>query len=244
MQEWNDQAIVLSARPYGESAAILRVLTSEHGLHAGYVHSAQRSGRLRSIVELGNIVNVTWQSKTDGDALGTYQLETVHAIGPHLYEDGQRLLSVQSMCQILDLVLPERESQEALFESSFAYCRNVGVSEHWLAMYVVWEMSLLNALGFGLDLSKCVVTGQVDNLEYISPKSGCAVCAEAGEEYKDKLFPIPDFLKGGGDDSDAEIAKGLAITGHFLQKNVLDEVYKQLPEARQRFFTKLCEQTA
>ena len=32
---WSDEGIVLSARPHGESGAILQLLTREHGRHAG-----------------------------------------------------------------------------------------------------------------------------------------------------------------------------------------------------------------
>ncbi len=49
-------------------------------------------------------------------------------------------------------------------------------------------MGLLEELGFGLDLSKCAVTGVTDDLMYVSPRTGRAVSAEAGEPYKDRLL--------------------------------------------------------
>lgn len=240
MREWQDEALVVGVRAYGESAAIARLLTREHGLYAGYVHQAQRSSRLRSILEPGNIVQAQWQSKSDEEALGFYQLELDQPIGPYVFESGDKLQSVQSLCQLADMALPERAAHEGLFESSKAYCTALN-AEHWMAMYVVWEMTLLKTLGFALDLTRCAASGRTDNLIYISPKSGCAVCAEEGKSYKDKLFRIPDFLKGGGDDSLPEIAEGLKVTGHFLQRHVFDPVYKQLPEVRQRFYNKICE---
>jgi DNA repair protein RecO (recombination protein O) len=241
MQQWQDTGIILTVRPYGEAAAIARVLTREHGLHAGYVHSAQRSGRLRSILEQGNVVQAAWNSKSGEDSLGAYQLELEQSIGPYVFEDSIKLLAVQSLCQILDIAAPEREVHQALFDSSYAFITSLE-NEHFMAMYVVWEITLLTALGFGLDLSRCVASGQSENLIYVSPKSGCAVSAEAGEEYKDKLFAMPSFLNGGGDDSTVEIAKGLKITGHFLQKQVFDPVYKKLPQAREQLYNKICEQ--
>ncbi|MDH3597576.1 MAG: recombination protein O N-terminal domain-containing protein, partial [Rhodospirillales bacterium] len=39
--EWQDQGIVLSARRHGESAAVVQLLTREHGRHAGLVRGGQ-----------------------------------------------------------------------------------------------------------------------------------------------------------------------------------------------------------
>lgn len=241
MQQWQDIGLVLTARPYGEAAAIARLLTREHGVHSGYVHSGQRSGRLRGILEQGNIVQASWQSKSGDDALGAYQFDIDTAIGPYVFDEPFKLLTVQSLCQLIDISMPEREEQKALFDSSYAFVTSLE-NNYFLAMYVVWELTLLNALGFGLDLSRCVVSGKTENLSYVSPKSGCAVSLEAGEEYKNKMFRMPSFLCGGGDDSFSEIAEGLKITGHFLQQRVLNPVYKKLPESRIRLFDKICEQ--
>src|SRR5260221_653313 len=41
--EWRDEAIILSARPHGETSLILQLLTREHGRHAGLVRGARRS---------------------------------------------------------------------------------------------------------------------------------------------------------------------------------------------------------
>ena len=51
-----------------------------------------------------------------------------------------------------------------------------------------WELALLAELGFGLDLSACVATGSVEDLAYVSPRSGRAVSREAAAPYADKLL--------------------------------------------------------
>jgi hypothetical protein len=56
------------------------------------------------------------------------------------------------------------------------------------ALVARFEVLLLEELGFGLDLSKCAGTGVQTGLIYVSPKSGCAVSADAGAPYKDKLL--------------------------------------------------------
>jgi DNA repair protein RecO (recombination protein O) len=58
--------------------------------------------------------------------------------------------------------------------------------------------------------------GSAENLLYVSPRSGRAVSAQGAAEYRDRLFPLPPFLRDGGAGSWADIFDGLRITGHFL----------------------------
>ena len=67
---------------------------------------------------------------------------------------------------------------------------------HWGALFVRFEMGLLEALGFGMDLSRCASTGAVDDLIYVSPRTGRAVSRAAGEPYKERLLLLPQFLLG------------------------------------------------
>ena len=110
--------------------------------------------------------------------------------------------------------------------------------EAWPRAYVEWELGLLAEIGFGLDLSQCAATGGNDRLVYVSPKSGRAVSAGAGEPYKDKLLALPGFLlPGGGAPSPGEVADGFRLTGYFLGRHVLDG---GLPAARRRLGSRLC----
>ncbi len=104
-----------------------------------------------------------------------------------------------------------------------------------------WELALLDELGVGLDLSQCAATGSNDQLIYVSPKSGRAVSASAGEPYKDKLLRLPKFLVGGreGAVSNADIESGLALTGHFLETRVMRPRDMEMPEARHRLVSLL-----
>jgi DNA repair protein RecO (recombination protein O) len=94
-------------------------------------------------------------------------------------------------------------------------------------MQALFELMLLNATGYGLDLLECAATGTAENLIYISPKSGRAVCAEAGEPYKDKLFHLPAFFLDEAADSTTEcVASALHITSFFLDRAAA-ELHKQ-----------------
>ena len=89
--------------------------------------------------------------------------------------------------------------------------------------YVAWECDLLAAVGFGLDLARCAVTGTNQDLAYVSPRTGRAVSREAGAPYKDKLLPLPDFCGSRMcRPTPADIVAGLTLTGHFLRHHVLE----------------------
>jgi DNA repair protein RecO (recombination protein O) len=106
---------------------------------------------------------------------------------------------------------------------------------YWLALYVRWEAGLLDALGFGLDLSECAATGIKDDLAYVSPRTGRAVSRDAAGIYANRLFRLPGFLLGDGSEPDADdVAAGLALTGYFLLERVLQPHNKELPPARLR----------
>ena len=94
-----------------------------------------------------------------------------------------------------------------------------------------WELGLLDELGFGLDLSKCAATGSREHLVYVSPKSGKAVSAEAGEAFRDRLFGLPAFLREGGAAAPADdVIEGLKLAAYFLDRHLFEPRGVPFPE--------------
>ena len=87
-----------------------------------------------------------------------------------------------------------------------------------------FEAQILAECGFRLDLSRCAATGATEGLAYVSPKSGRAVSAEAGAPWRDRLLPLPAFLREGvrleAQPSAGEIADGFRLTGFFLARDL------------------------
>ena len=138
-------------------------------------------------------------------------------------------------------LLPERDPHAGLYDASRIVLEHIAEPEIWPGLLVRWELALLNELGFGLDLDVCAATGEPHDLAYVSPKSGRAVSREAAEPYKAKLLPLPPFLAGDAEAGagQAEILQGFALTGYFLDKNVLTPRNLLLPEARGRLISSL-----
>ena len=87
--EWHDRAFVLAARRHGESAAIVELLTEEHGRHAGLVRGGQ-SPKLRAVLQPGNEVAAVWRGRLS-EHLGTIACELVRPHAAGLLDDPDRL---------------------------------------------------------------------------------------------------------------------------------------------------------
>lgn len=240
MLEWNETGIILSLRPHGENGGVVSLLTENYGRTMGYVYGAT-SAKSRGVLEIGNVVNARWQAKSSGQ-LGSFTLELEKSHAADVMHDPARLTALQSACAIADRCLPEREKHGAVYGGLRALLQSFD-TDIWGASYIFWELGLLRELGFGLDLAKCVSTGVVDNLLYVSPKSGCAVSAEAGEAYKDRLLALPPFLRGQARFEDADVLDGLRLTGHFLLHRVFALSHTNLPEARLRLEARFSRKT-
>ena len=229
--DWRDEGIVLSFRKHGESAVIAHLLTQHHGRHAGLVRGGN-STKMRGVLQQGNELSVQWRARLE-DHLGSFAIELQEGHAARVLSDPGRLSAMLSACALVDLCLPEREPHPDIFATLRALLLALPDAA-WAAAYVAWELSLLAELGFGLDLSTCAASGATTNLIYVSPKSGRAVSAAAGEDYKDKLLPLPQFLVGKEVVEPRDIADGLRLTGYFLDRHVLAPHAKLLPDARAR----------
>ena len=236
--EWQDQGIVLSARRHGESAVILDLLTSGHGRHAGLVRGG-RSRRQRSALQPGNSVDATWRARLE-EHLGTYTVELAEPRAALIMNDPMALAGLSSLCALTGL-LAERQPYPEFYEATGLVLDMMREHGPWPALMARWELGLLSALGFGLDLSRCAATGAQDNLAYVSPKSSTAVSAGAGAPYADRLLALPDFFLDTRTEAPTheQICQGFALTGFFLERHVMTPRGLKLPDARLRMIEKL-----
>ena len=240
--DWSDDGIVLAARKYGESAAIVTLLTFANGRHAGLVRGAS-GRRARGIYQPGNRVRATWRARL-ADHLGSYSCELTHSWAAEILNDSLRLMALSAACAMAEGALPEREPHRPVFDGLLALLGSLdggGMEDwDWPSAYVKWELGLLSELGFALDLSTCAATGGNDQLAYVSPKSGRAVSMAAAEPYKKSLLVLPEFLlRPGAGGSGEEVRQGLVLTGFFLERNVFQHSGRSLPAARKRLAERL-----
>jgi DNA repair protein RecO (recombination protein O) len=235
--EWTDEGIVLSTRAYGESSAVAEVFTLDHGRHLGLIKGA-RSRRLASVTQTANLVGLSWRARL-AEHLGMFRVELLAPYAAQALDDPLALAGASSLCA-LSRLLPERVPHPALYRALKQLLSRLDEPGIWPALVAPWELMLLAELGFALDLESCAATGVREDLAYVSPKSGQAVSAQAGEPYKDRLLRLPAYLLGRRAGEAAapltaqDLADALALTAYFLEKRVLAPSGASLPQARLR----------
>ncbi|MCU0801780.1 MAG: DNA repair protein RecO [Rhodobacteraceae bacterium] len=229
--EWRAEGLVLAVRPHGEHAAIVELLTAAHGRHAGVVRGGQ-SRRMTAVLQPGTRVDAVWRARL-GEHLGALTLEPLQSRAG-LLADRRALAGLNAVCGLLLLALPERAPHPGLHAATNLLLDAMLALPDWPQLYLRWEIGLLEALGFALDLSCCAVTGQTSDLAFVSPKTGRAVSRAAAGPWADRLLILPPGMAEAGAPV-GDLAAGLAITGHFLQRGLAPVLAgRLLPDSRAR----------
>lgn len=238
--DWRDEGVLLSVRRHGESAAIIEVFTPGHGRHAGVVRGGT-GRRMAPVLQPGAQLDLNWRARLE-DHIGTYTVEPLRGRAAEALGDAVALAGLSAVCSLLAFCLPEREPHPRLYERSVALLDALG-AVGWEYGYLRWELALLDEMGFGLDLSRCAVTGATEGLAHVSPRTGRAVTRAGAGDWVDRLLPLPDSLRGDAGVGRRDVAEGLAVTGHFLSSHLAPALGdKPLPPARQRLIDRLARQ--
>lgn len=239
--EWTDDAIVLGTRRHGEGGAVLEAMTRAHGRHLGLVRAA-RSQRSAAALQTGNAVTLTWRARLD-EHLGYFLVEPVRMRAAELMGTAIALESAQTLAAHLRL-LPERDPHPELHAALEAVIDHLGDPWDAAELVVRFEILVLAALGVGLDLGRCALTGATTDLAWVSPKTGRAATREAGAPYADKLLALPRFLAEDPGSNRApptwpELREGFGLTGSFLDRHVWGARNLAAPASRERLIERL-----
>ena len=228
--EWRDEGFVIGARRHGENAVILELMTRQRGRHLGLVRGG-RSSAMRAALQPGNLVLASWWARIE-DHLGAFTVELLAARAARFLDQGAALNGLATLAALLRL-LPERDPHEELFELADDIVLRFTARDAAAIALARFELALLGALGFGLDLDACALTGATDDLAWVSPKSGRAVTRSAGAPWRERLLPYPAFLQNASDEASAdEIAGAFRLTGYFLARDIFAPRGLPLPAPR------------
>ena len=165
----------------------------------------------------------------------------MHSRGP-LLQEPLPAAAIDWASALTATALPEGQPYPRLYQALdglLAAIEAAPSASGWGSAIVRYELLLLAELGFGLDLEKCAVSGANNDLVAVSPRSGRAVSAAEAEPYAGKLLPLPPFMLHGGTASWPEILDGLALTGHFLLRDLITDRSAPVAEARNRLVERL-----
>jgi DNA repair protein RecO (recombination protein O) len=189
---------------------------------------------MKPILQPGNSVAANWRARLD-EHLGTYTLEPVRLRTASMFAAHHALFAVTHLAALARL-LPERDPHASVYEELESILDCIDDATLTARHMARFELRMLAELGVGLDLTSCAATGVTDELAYVSPKSGRAVSRGAGQAWRDRLFRLPMFLNDPGVvPSGDDLADSFALTGHFLERLVLETRGLRMPEARAQF---------
>jgi DNA repair protein RecO (recombination protein O) len=235
--EWRDEGPLISVRLHGESSAIIEVFTAAHGRHLGVVRGGG-SRRMAAVLQPGAQLALQWQARLE-EHIGTFRAEPV-AARTALLDNRGALSALNAVCALVHQALPERDPHPALYARTVALLDLAEQGGDWPIAYLLWEVSLLEDMGYALDLTACAVTGATQDLAYVSPRTGRAVSRQGAGDWASRLLPLPRVLVL-HDGTPAEVAEGLALTGHFLARALTEQTQGAgpLPESRARLIQHL-----
>ena len=179
--------IIVSLRPFGERDAVAHIFTEHHGVLTGMLRGAGMNSKNKYLV--GQMGVVAWNARLDSQ-LGVFHFESQKNLALSAMMDNNKLVFMNAMFSLIETLLPEREPYQDLYVSTLKTLDDINAES-----YLQWELDLLRNLGYALDLSHCSGCGCTDNLIYLSPRTGRAVCSNCGAPYRDKLFKLPINLQ-------------------------------------------------
>ncbi len=232
---FTDHAILLSVTKYSESTAICRFFAQQNGIISGAVRGAM-SRKQKGNYQQGNLAHVEWSARL-AEHLGSLKCEFTSPISAYFLNDALRLSALNAALALTQASLAEHDPHPQLFDCLQNLLEKLKHNDTtWMADYARFELLLLEESGFRLELERCAVTGETENLIYVSPNSGCAVTAQTGEPYKHKLLPLPAFLTHSSNPCTPHmLAQAMQLTGYFLEHRLFASHSKPMPLARMRF---------
>ncbi len=145
------EALILAIRHHGEHGAIVRALTAEHGLQAGYVRGG-RSSRIRPILQPANRVIGEWRARTD-DQLASLSVELVTSRAP-LYAEPLPAAALDWVTTLTAAALPEAQPYPRLYaalDGTIVAVESAPAARGWALALARYELLLLAELGYGLE---------------------------------------------------------------------------------------------
>ena len=240
---WEDKGILIAISKFGETDQLATFITENHGMARGLIKGGI-SKKQKPYLQIGNEFQINWKSRLE-EQLGFFSFEPIKIYGARLFETEMKLNLLSCCCSLLYDCLVENQPNKRIYDITLFMLHNIETESSdtvILYNYMLWERELLTLIGFALNLEKCNATGSVEDLIYISPKTGHAICKSAGEPYRSKLLPMPEIWQSKPNNKDElsieKIIPALKILAYFFDKRIYQEKNKSMPYLR-RNLTKI-----
>ena len=219
---FRDQGIIITKNGFKENTYVVTLFTEKHGLYSGVIK--QYGKKNGDILAESNLVDFFWGARLH-EHLGSAKCELIKSYSSFIIQNKTKLYAFNSIVSIIKKAFCEREPHNQFFPKFLSYLDSLKNNKDFSFVdYIKLEIDLLSETGYQLVLDSCVVTGKTEDLYYVSPKSGQAVCKEVGQEYADKLLILPQFLINGIEPNLQEKRQAFDLTSYFLNRYILHNI--------------------
>jgi DNA repair protein RecO (recombination protein O) len=145
------RAIIVSVKAYGEHGAVVRALTAEHGLMAGYVRGG-RSRALRPVLAPGNLVEAEFRSRSETQ-LAALSVELIESRAP-LTAEPLHAAAIEWVTALAAVTLAEGHPYPRTHAALDAMLTAIGSAlraRDWIGALAHYEALILSELGYGND---------------------------------------------------------------------------------------------
>ena len=236
MEQIKDKGIILNTRIHGNTSQIVTIFSQNFGIISGYI----KGGLKKTPAMLGNLVEFSWQARVLTH-LGKLEANVVENFSTVFANDILKMAIINSVCEMIAGTIKENDPHEKLFEKIIEIFKKLKQENNKNALaklYIQFEMTLFDELGFGFNLNVCNVSG-IGMPEFISPKTGSAVSKEVASGYENQLFKIPAFFLQNTEPSLPEIHNAMEINLHFFVLHFGKKIYSTR-NFLQSLFVKMC----
>jgi len=195
-------AIVLRARPYGESDKIVTFLTEDFGKLTGIAKGALRSRRrFVNSLEPFSLVTLRFQDRVHTNLAFIAGADLLFGLR-QLVSSLERISYASYLVEITDGLIGEREENMAVFQHLRDGLRHLEETGSSLRFLTYFELKLLHLAGYRPALDSCKRCGQM-RIEtqltqwFFSPADGgvlCDSCSRARRELLPLGHPAADML--------------------------------------------------
>lgn len=218
--------IILSIKPLSESARVVTFFNESWGKISAVFRN------IKTPIQKGDICDIFWRGASL-EGLGNIKIEMIFSPFGYSYKEAAKVFAIDSACTMCSTGLLFAAPHKNLFTSLMNFILALE-RRNWIEHYIAFEVSLLAEVGYGLDLSKCAISGSKTGLCFVSPKTGRAVTKEVGWAYRDRLLPLPKFMTLQNTSiTSHDIFCALNLTEHFLKTYFWGINEQQLPLSRE-----------
>ncbi len=220
---WDDEGFLISKNRYNENSLIAEIFTKDHGKISGIIFGGT-SKKVKNYLQIGNQLFVNYNSKNE-NKIGYFKIEILKANSPLFFDNPKKLLCISSGMQLIKILTADSQKNIIIYDLIIKFFK-ILESEAWLRDYIFWELDLLTALGYSLELKELVEKDLLDNKIIYKVKS----------LNQTKL--IPNFLVEKDSINhidDKTLLAGLKLVGDFLEKTILKPNNLNYPLNRLQF---------